>query len=232
MLLGKDLPEQDFAKRMVDMVNQRKKHFAEERAKAKRNKPMTSHTVKNHICQTILIIQELEKPSQFDDKDVPAIGEKVAEVKEEEPEKEQEKERSKRLKRLVMQKYGTNRPEDAYDRVLWSDLKTMFDPPPHENAYFGAYHFNKRMLVWRSKQGLDMMKLSVAVGMFLETVDYYGIMEESLPNMVDDRVKELTKTQVPIYVADGLIVERKQNQADVAKMIADAIQQECENLRA
>ncbi|GJZ98619.1 hypothetical protein Tco_0671072 [Tanacetum coccineum] len=29
------------------------------------------------------------------------------------------------LYRLVMQKYGTNRPEDAYDRVLWSDLRTM-----------------------------------------------------------------------------------------------------------
>ncbi|GJU23673.1 hypothetical protein Tco_1157015 [Tanacetum coccineum] len=47
------------------------------------------------------------------------------------------------------------------------------------------------------------------------------VMEESLPNMVDDRVKELTKTQVPIHVAEGLIMERKQNQADVAKMIAD-----------
>ncbi|GJS76611.1 hypothetical protein Tco_0726492 [Tanacetum coccineum] len=32
-VLGKDLSEQDFAKRMVDLVNQRKKHFAEERAK-------------------------------------------------------------------------------------------------------------------------------------------------------------------------------------------------------
>ncbi|GKE92154.1 hypothetical protein Tco_1573249, partial [Tanacetum coccineum] len=40
-VLGKDLPEQDFAKRIAEMVNQRKKHFAEERAKAKRNKPMT-----------------------------------------------------------------------------------------------------------------------------------------------------------------------------------------------
>ncbi|GKC84872.1 putative reverse transcriptase domain-containing protein, partial [Tanacetum coccineum] len=30
------------------------------------------------------------------------------------------------LYRLVMQKYGTNRPEDAYDRVLWSDLRTIF----------------------------------------------------------------------------------------------------------
>ncbi|GKA24753.1 hypothetical protein Tco_0710786 [Tanacetum coccineum] len=58
------------------------------------------------------------------------------------------------------------------------------------------------------------------------------IIKESLPKMVDDRVKELTKTHVPVYVAQGLIMERQQSQADVAKMIADAIQQECENLRA
>ncbi|GJU29748.1 hypothetical protein Tco_1173337 [Tanacetum coccineum] len=38
------------------------------------------------------------------------------------------------LYRLVMQKYGTNRPEDAYDRVLWSDLRTMFDLPLNEDA--------------------------------------------------------------------------------------------------
>ncbi|GJV77866.1 hypothetical protein Tco_0556329 [Tanacetum coccineum] len=56
------------------------------------------------------------------------------------------------------------------------------------------------------------------------------IMEESLPTMVDDRVMELTKTQVPVYVAQGLIMERQQSQADVTKMIADAIQQERENL--
>ncbi|GKB71332.1 hypothetical protein Tco_0932744 [Tanacetum coccineum] len=56
-------------------------------------------------------------------------------------------------------------------------------------------------------------------------------MEESLPKMVDARVKELTRTQVPIYVAHGLIMERQQSQADVAKMIAVAIQQERENLR-
>ncbi|GJX19957.1 hypothetical protein Tco_0222634 [Tanacetum coccineum] len=56
------------------------------------------------------------------------------------------------------------------------------------------------------------------------------IMEASLPKMVDDRVKELTKTQVPVYVAQGLIMERQHNQVDVVKMIADAILQEHENL--
>ncbi|GKF47215.1 hypothetical protein Tco_0137017, partial [Tanacetum coccineum] len=38
-MLGSDLQGEDFAKKMVDLVNQRKKHFAEERARAKRNKP-------------------------------------------------------------------------------------------------------------------------------------------------------------------------------------------------
>ncbi|GKA02978.1 hypothetical protein Tco_0675759 [Tanacetum coccineum] len=55
-------------------------------------------------------------------------------------------------------------------------------------------------------------------------------MAEALPKMVDDHVKELAKTQVPIYIVEGLIMERKQNQADMAKMIADAIQQDRENL--
>ncbi|GJS58645.1 hypothetical protein Tco_0653429 [Tanacetum coccineum] len=50
------------------------------------------------------------------------------------------------------------------------------------------------------------------------------VMEESLPKMVDERVKELTKKQVPLYVTEGLIMEREKSQMDVAKMIADAIQ--------
>ncbi|GJX09479.1 hypothetical protein Tco_0199338 [Tanacetum coccineum] len=172
-VLGKDVPEQDFAKRMVDMVNQRKKHFAKERAKAKRNKPMTHHSgiyMSNYLKNQGYLGRFLRG--------------KVAEVKEEEPVKRIGKRKKQKamkginvdknaqgdsetdkgesimrangadtiymsfgamikdfirddlieLYRLVMQKYGTNRPEDAYDRVLWSDLRTMFDPPLNEDA--------------------------------------------------------------------------------------------------
>ncbi|GJZ22550.1 hypothetical protein Tco_0559589 [Tanacetum coccineum] len=86
---------------------------------------------------------------------------------------------------------------------------------------------------------LDTKKLQELTTRFLATKKFnvlgqhlQEVIEESLPNMVDDRVKELTKTQVPLYVAEGLIMERKQNQVDVAKMIADAIQQERKNLQA
>ncbi|GKE06774.1 hypothetical protein Tco_1398792 [Tanacetum coccineum] len=52
------------------------------------------------------------------------------------------------LYRLVMQKYGTNRPEDAYDRVLWSDLRTMFDPPLNEDAIW-SLPLKQKMISWR-----------------------------------------------------------------------------------
>ncbi|GJT68687.1 hypothetical protein Tco_1020167 [Tanacetum coccineum] len=52
------------------------------------------------------------------------------------------------LYRLVMHKYGTNRPEDAYDRVLWSDLKTMFDLPLNEDAIW-SLPLQKKMISWR-----------------------------------------------------------------------------------
>ncbi|GKA73421.1 hypothetical protein Tco_0779723, partial [Tanacetum coccineum] len=48
-MLGSGLQGEDFAKRMVDLVNQRKKFFAEERAKAKRNKPMTQSQLKTYM---------------------------------------------------------------------------------------------------------------------------------------------------------------------------------------
>ncbi|GKE05351.1 hypothetical protein Tco_1397369, partial [Tanacetum coccineum] len=49
---------------------------------------------------------------------------------------------------LVMQKYGTNRPEDAYDRILWSDLRTMFDPPLNEDSIW-SLPLHQKMICWR-----------------------------------------------------------------------------------
>ncbi|GJS93282.1 putative ribonuclease H-like domain-containing protein [Tanacetum coccineum] len=49
-MLGSELQGEDFAKILVfDLVNQRKKYFAEERARAKRNKPMTQSQLKTYM---------------------------------------------------------------------------------------------------------------------------------------------------------------------------------------
>nr|GEV72265.1 hypothetical protein [Tanacetum cinerariifolium] len=56
-------------------------------------------------------------------------------------------------------------------------------------------------------------------------------MMEALPKLVDEHIKKTIQTQVPSHVTQGLILEREKSQADVEKMIADAIQKERENLR-
>ncbi|GJT36103.1 putative reverse transcriptase domain-containing protein [Tanacetum coccineum] len=84
------------------------------------------------------------KKQKIDDKDVPAIGEKVAEVKEKEPSKNEKKQNAR--KRV----YGINRHEDAYDRVLWSDLGTMFDPPLIEDAIWSLPLQQKMCMSTRS----------------------------------------------------------------------------------
>ncbi|GJR38324.1 hypothetical protein Tco_1214008 [Tanacetum coccineum] len=43
----------DFAKRMVDMINQKKKYYAEQKAKARRNKPMTQEQKRDYMSTFI-----------------------------------------------------------------------------------------------------------------------------------------------------------------------------------
>ncbi|GKF11692.1 hypothetical protein Tco_0049618, partial [Tanacetum coccineum] len=52
------------------------------------------------------------------------------------------------LYRLVMKKYGENRPEEMYDNVLWGDLKTMFDPPLSDDAIW-SLPLQQKILNWR-----------------------------------------------------------------------------------
>ncbi|GJS12175.1 integrase, catalytic region, zinc finger, CCHC-type containing protein [Tanacetum coccineum] len=118
----------------------------------------------------------------------------------------------------------TNRSPRIYSTLISSDTEklqelTVNDPPPSSStpsSSLSKLSATQRLL----SLFLARQKFNVLAQHLQE------IMEESLPKMVDDCVKELTKKQVPLYVAEGLIMKRKQNQTDVAKMIADAIQQE------
>ncbi|GJZ93695.1 hypothetical protein Tco_0665898 [Tanacetum coccineum] len=60
----------------------------------------------------------------------------------------------------------------------------------------------------------------------------YNVMGYTLPLMVGDRVNEIAKKAVPLYVAEGLLLDKQKTQADVAAMITEAVQKERENLHA
>ncbi|GJS55645.1 hypothetical protein Tco_0629007 [Tanacetum coccineum] len=52
------------------------------------------------------------------------------------------------LYRLVIKKYGTNTQEEMYDKVLWGDLKTMFDPPLSDDAIW-SLPLQQKIINWR-----------------------------------------------------------------------------------
>ncbi|GJW00115.1 hypothetical protein Tco_1555366 [Tanacetum coccineum] len=66
------------------------------------------------------------------------------------------------------------------------------------------------------------------------------VMVESLPIMVDTHIKEQVKkqvpeqvrNQVPVYIAEGLILERQKTKEEIERMIAKAILQERRNIQA
>ncbi|GKB63867.1 hypothetical protein Tco_0920053, partial [Tanacetum coccineum] len=66
------------------------------------------------------------------------------------------------------------------------------------------------------------------------------VMVESLPTMVDTHIKEQVKKQVPeqvrdqfpVYVTEGLILERQKTKEEMERIIAKAILQERRNIHA
>nr|GEV64234.1 hypothetical protein [Tanacetum cinerariifolium] len=78
--------EDDRTKILVDLINQRKKLFAQQRAEAKRNKPMTQAQQRTYMDDLV------------------------------------------QLWSLVKERFSSTEPNDDKDRVLWVELKRLFEP--------------------------------------------------------------------------------------------------------
>ncbi|GJX89908.1 putative ribonuclease H-like domain-containing protein [Tanacetum coccineum] len=146
-VLGKDLPEQDFAKEWQKCESRNRNTLQRKELRQKRNNPGLSplkklkfEEIKEEFDKLVQQIdtfvpinleatkaklkrygEELQtktsKKQRFDDKDVPAIGDKVAEVKEEEPVKRTGKRRSKRLEKIKLLSFGAM-VMDSQERVI------------------------------------------------------------------------------------------------------------------
>ncbi|GJT35544.1 hypothetical protein Tco_0925963 [Tanacetum coccineum] len=139
-------------------MDKRKKHFAKLKAEEQRRKPPTK-TQKKNIMSTylknmagykhtqlknksfeeiqMLFEKEMKRVNIFVDMDAELV--KDRETREESGSKRAgdklEQESSKRQKNLVKTKHGYTRPEEAYEKVLWGDLKVMFEPDVEDNIW-------------------------------------------------------------------------------------------------
>ncbi|GKC20515.1 hypothetical protein Tco_1022665 [Tanacetum coccineum] len=339
-VLGKDMSSEDYAKRMVDMINQKKKYYAEQKAKAKRSKPMTqaqqrdymSTFIKNQSTWKLAQLKKLtfeELKTEFEklvksiesfvpmgseervkrhgiqleqetSKKQKIVVEDVPEEKGDEPMKKIGKRKKQiarkgihtdkttkdeaeedmeaiekgdsssgtdilvnpvpvdikppsianwkiiklgkkgvyqivrengtdkiyisfgamlkdisrddltELYRLVMQRYGTNGPEDEYERVFWGDLKTMFDPPLSTDPVWNLPG-QQKMLSWRYYDTCRVHCLN------LESADIYMLTERRYPLPADvcqamlDKKLQGDKRDEACYQLLKLIEKQAQN---------------------
>ncbi|GJU85982.1 putative ribonuclease H-like domain-containing protein [Tanacetum coccineum] len=93
------------------------------------------------------------------------------------------------LYKLVMQKYGANRPEDVYDRVLWSDLRTMFESPLIEDAIWSLL-LQQKMLNWRYyvSCGVHCLTLEAAI-IYMLTERKYPLSSDACKAMLDMKLQ-------------------------------------------
>ncbi|GJT62263.1 putative ribonuclease H-like domain-containing protein [Tanacetum coccineum] len=137
-MLGSELQGEDFAKRMVDLVNQRKKLFAEERANLKSNKPLTQSQLKTYMMnylknQGSWKINQLKKLSFAEvkeefDKLVKQI-ESFAPISFEATKASLKRFGEELQTRIVMSRYGVDGTEDKLEKEFWKCLRIMFEEP-------------------------------------------------------------------------------------------------------
>ncbi|GJW24817.1 putative ribonuclease H-like domain-containing protein [Tanacetum coccineum] len=114
------------------------------------------------------------------------------------------------LYRLVMQKYGTNGPEDEYERVFWGDLKTMFDPPLSTYPVWNL-PYQQKMLRWRYYDTCRVHCLT------LESADIYMLTKRRYPIPADvcqamlDKKLQGDKKDEACYQLLKLIEKQAQN---------------------
>ncbi|GJY40385.1 hypothetical protein Tco_0427655 [Tanacetum coccineum] len=140
-IAGEDVSEADYAQRMVGLISQRRKLIAEKNAKAQRDKPMTQAQQRQYMA-IYLKNQEPGKGLPMDTEKesrkrtgIELQTESSKKLKSDTREdvsvpKEKDKESVKREEEFGLK----SQPEEEFERVLWGDLKTMFDPPSEEDA--------------------------------------------------------------------------------------------------
>ncbi|GKE19928.1 hypothetical protein Tco_1431440 [Tanacetum coccineum] len=106
--------------------------------------------------------------------------------------------------------YGTNGPEDEYERVFWGDLKTMFDPPLSTDHVWNL-PYQQKMLRWRYYDTCRVHCLT------LESTDIYMLTERRYPIPADvcqamlDKKLQGDKKDEACYQLLKLIEKQAQN---------------------
>ncbi|GJW62113.1 ribonuclease H-like domain-containing protein [Tanacetum coccineum] len=202
-MLGSDLQGEDFAKKMVDLVNQRKKTPDKDYKKTEkidgsngRLGPARSPGRGENKCKKKDLITDLDKDdsedsdevSEQDDSGSQIIkqGEKgVYQIVREDGTdivyinfgamlKDISRDDLTELYRIVMNRYGMDGPEDELEKVFWKYLKNMFEEPLSTDPIWSLLG-QQRIISWRYYDSCRVHCLN------LESMDIYMLIERKYP---------------------------------------------------
>ncbi|GKE98285.1 hypothetical protein Tco_0021636 [Tanacetum coccineum] len=119
------------------------------------------------------------------------------------------------LWKLVKAKNGSTRPEDGYERVLWGDLKTMFDPRVEDQVWKNQSDY--RVLDWKlydSCRVHSLRKKNVHIHMLVEK--RYPLRALTITNMLNRKLQAEHWNEM-CYQLFKLITKQLKNQLSVWK---------------
>ncbi|GKC14377.1 hypothetical protein Tco_1011159, partial [Tanacetum coccineum] len=141
-----ELTIKEKSKLFLELMNKRKKHFAKLRAEEIKRKPPTKAQKRNQMCTYLKNMANYKHIEVDDEAEMKKLMEIVPDdevaidaiplaikspiIVDWKIIKEGKWDTFKSTKLMEVQgaKHGNTRPEEAYERVLWGDLKVMFEP--------------------------------------------------------------------------------------------------------
>nr|GEW03006.1 retrovirus-related Pol polyprotein from transposon TNT 1-94 [Tanacetum cinerariifolium] len=145
-----ELNDKENAKLFMQLLEKRRKFFAAKRSEENRNKPPTQAQQRKIMYFRTELIEESSKKAEAE------VMEESSKRAENELEQESFKKQKidddidtvelnkdvKTLWKLVKVNYGSTRPEEDYERVLWGELKVMFDPHVEHEVWKMQQRYN------------------------------------------------------------------------------------------
>ncbi|GJU78061.1 hypothetical protein Tco_1275131 [Tanacetum coccineum] len=210
---GEKYSEEDLPMKLVELVNQRKKFFAQQRAEAKRNKPMTPAQQKAYMSTYIknqeggYSIKQLKSLSFEQVKEI--FEATMRRVQSFVPmDSELEVQRLKRAgpkvfeetaKRQKIKEASGSDPTDDKERTLWVELKRLFEPDV-DDILWKLQRYMHDPLTWRLYDTCGIHHVSIDRGH-----DIFMLVEKDYP---------LTRGLMTVMLANKLQVDQSSEMAN------------------
>ncbi|GJU20508.1 hypothetical protein Tco_1153850 [Tanacetum coccineum] len=116
----------------------------------------------------------------------------------------------KTLWKLVKAKHGNTRPEEAYETVLWGDLKVMFEPDVESN-------------VWRNQQGYKVTLQVKDATIEKLKANIKRLNKTSTTNIVKKYIDEIETINIELEHKVAKLIAKKEHLQKTYKQLYDSI---------